>query len=209
MNHERALAEVRKDCALFFNEIYREQPKTLVMGEGNPSAAIFLVGEAPGEQETLQGRPFVGKAGKNLDEFLRVVDLRREDLYITNVVKFRPTKVNEKTGTVSNRTPSREEILLCLRFLLREIEAVEPQVVVTLGNTPLQALLGETKTVIGSCHGVLRPACFMGVSCLHFPLYHPASVIYNRALASVYREDLLRLRSFLEIQDLYPSYRLK
>ena len=82
----------------------------MVFGEGDVDSPMVLVGEAPGEQETIQQRPFVGKAGKNLEEFLDALEIQRGDLYITNVVKFRPFKINEKTGRLSNRPPTREEI---------------------------------------------------------------------------------------------------
>jgi len=133
------------------------------------------------------------------------VELRREDIFITNVVKFRPTKVNERTGSLSNRPPTREEILLCRRFLMREIECVQPSVLVTLGNTPLQAIL-QDKTVIGAVHGTRIPVSVEGVDLILFPLYHPASIIYNRALAPVYHGDLEQLKAFLQIQDIFPGF---
>ena len=92
---------------------------------------IMLIGEAPGEQESLQGRPFVGKAGKNLDGFLQVLELNREDIYISNVVKVRPTKVSPR-GSVSNRPPNPEELALFTPFLMEEILLVQPEMIVTL-----------------------------------------------------------------------------
>lgn len=181
----------------FFSALWPAEEKVLVFGEGQHNQpAIMLIGEAPGEQETLQRRPFVGKAGKNLDGFLAVVGLQREELYITNVVKIRPTKVSDK-GRLSNRPPNREELALFTPFLMEEILKVQPRMIVTLGNTPLQALMGA-KTVIGSVHGTLQQ-----VSVAHekqaadfalFPLYHPASIIYNRALQEVYQADLMALK---------------
>ncbi|MBQ7850480.1 MAG: uracil-DNA glycosylase [Clostridia bacterium] len=184
----------------FFSPLWPAEEKTLVFGEGRSDhPAIMLIGEAPGEQETLQRRPFVGKAGKNLDGFLQVVGLRREELYISNVVKVRPTKVSEK-GRVSNRPPNREELELFTPWLLEEILLVQPEMIVTLGNVPLRALCGG-KAVIGSMHGAET-----SVTVTHgkqaggfrlFPLYHPASIIYNRALQEVYQEDLLKLKKLL------------
>ena len=181
----------------FFSSLWPAEEKVLVFGEGqHDQPAIMLIGEAPGEQETLQRRPFVGKAGKKLDGFLAVVGLQREELYITNVVKIRPTKVSDK-GRLSNRPPNREELALFTPFLMEEILKVQPRMIVTLGNTPLQALMGA-KTVIGSVHGTLQQ-----VSVTHekqaadfalFPLYHPASIIYNRALQEVYQADLMALK---------------
>lgn len=167
----------------------------LVFGEGPVHPKLMLIGEAPGEQETLQGRPFVGKAGKNLDHFLELAELRREEIYITNTVKFRPTKTG-KSGRISNRPPSKEEIMLFRPWLIREIDEIAPQMIATLGNVPLQALTASRQT-IGAVHGRVIPAGETGLPL--FALYHPASLIYNRSLAPVYEQDVralaLKLRS--------------
>lgn len=166
-----------------------------VLGEGNHShPPLLLVGEAPGEQETLEGRPFVGKAGKNLMEFLGVLGISREAIYITNVVKFRPVKVSDK-GRFRNRTPTRKEIAAFTPLLLREIRQVNPQLIVTLGNTPLSALTGRSD--IGEAHGRLSTVDVDGEQYPLFPLYHPAAIIYNRALKDVYNQDILTLRGIL------------
>ena len=184
----------------FFSHLWPAEEKVLVFGEGNADhPAIMLIGEAPGEQETLHRRPFVGKAGKNLDGFLQVVGLQREALYITNVVKIRPTKVSEK-GRLSNRPPNKEELALFTPFLMEEIWRVQPRLIVTLGNTPLKALMGA-KAVIGSLHGSMQTATVahekQSADFPIFPLYHPASIIYNRALQAVYQADLLALKALL------------
>ena len=173
----------------FINALYDDGGKVLVYGDGRVQAKIMLIGEAPGEHETIQGRPFVGKAGKNLDRFLDVTGFNRADLYITNAVKFRPVKIS-KAGRTVNRTPSREEVELFLPWLKREIEIVNPQCVVTLGNTSLRALT-YGKQVIGAVHGQCLP---LGDKTL-FPIYHPASLIYNRALSDTYEKDLMKLAS--------------
>ena len=185
----------------FFSTLWPAEQKTLVFGEGCADhPPVMLIGEAPGEQETLQGRPFVGKAGKNLDGFLEAVALRREEIYISNVVKVRPTKVSEK-GSVSNRPPNREELLLFTPYLLEEILLVQPGVIVTLGNVALRALMGRD-AVIGALHGkALTTAISHEKQSLDvpvFPLYHPASVIYDRSLSAVYQEDLKALRAWLD-----------
>ena len=112
--------------------------------------------------------------------------MKRAELYITNAVKFRPVKVSEK-GRASNRTPTREEVGLFLPWLRRELEVLRPEVIVTLGNVPLRALLGGG-AVIGQAHGQLQQ-CEAGRV---FPLYHPASVVYNPALREVYEQDVVR-----------------
>lgn len=167
----------------------------MVFGEGDPAAAIMLIGEAPGAEETRLSRPFVGRAGKNLDGFLCALSLARSDIYITNVLKFRPYKVSAK-GTVSNRPPKPAEIELMLPFLKREIEAVAPKVVVTLGNVPLKAVY-KSDAAIGCCHASPIEARALSVKFMLFPLYHPASIIYNPPLKEVYLEDLKKLKAFL------------
>ena len=188
-----AMKAFRARCASFFQPLWPGEDKVLVFGEGNTEKPrLMLIGEAPGEQEVMQGRPFVGKAGKNLDAFLESVHLRRADIYISNVVKIRPTKVSEK-GRVSNRPPSKEETGLFLPWLKEEIALVSPEILVTLGNVALRSLMG--KGTIGEAHGRFH---LVSVSASEgkareypvFALYHPASVIYNRALGEVYARDL-------------------
>ena len=184
----------------FFQDLWPAEDKPVVLGEGlTDHPPVMLIGEAPGEQEALQGRPFVGKAGKNLDGFLTALELRREDIYISNVVKIRPTKVSEK-GRVSNRPPNREELALFTPYLQEEILRVQPQMIVTLGNVALKALCGP-RAIIGSMHGqetrvTVRHEKQEGEFRL-FPLYHPASIIYNRSLQAVYDEDLQVLKKTL------------
>ena len=161
----------------------------LVFGEGPQRPRLMLIGEAPGEQETLQGRPFVGKAGQNLDHFLALAGLCREEIYISNAVKLRPTKTG-KTGRLSNRPPTKDEIALFRPWLLREIAEVAPQMIATLGNVPLRAVTGRSLT-IGEVHGQVIDAGETGLPL--FALYHPASLIYNRALSDVYEQDVRAL----------------
>lgn len=171
--------------------------KELVFGEGAEAPLLMMIGEAPGGEEEKQGRPFVGKAGKNLSSFLEVIGFKREEIYISNVVKLRPTKVSPKTGKAVNRPPSGEEITFFLPFLQEEIHMISPKVIVTLGNVPLKAVSGDKSITIGDVHGQPYP---LWEEMVLFPLYHPAAVIYNRALSEVYQEDLLRLKEFLMVR---------
>lgn len=164
--------------------------RRVVLGDGNMSSVVMLIGEAPGGDEEKQGRPFVGKAGKNLMDFLSAVGLKREELYLSNVVKIRPYKLSSKTGQRVNRPPSREEINFFISLLYDEIEAVKPEIIVTLGNVPLQAVLKDNKAQIGDYHGKLICLGDQKV----FPLYHPAAVIYNRSLENIYYEDIEKLK---------------
>ncbi len=194
------LERFRKECAAFFDALSLTGQRTLVFGEGNGNGPLLmLVGEAPGEQEALQGRPFVGKAGKNLDGFLEALRLRRGDIYITNVVKVRPSKISA-AGRVVNRSPTREEKVLFTPWLMKEVAIVRPAALVTLGNVALQAF--QQKETVGQAHGawrrvVVAPADQPAFTLPLFPLYHPASVIYNGSLKEVYQRDLETLAASL------------
>ena len=181
-----AMRKYQQGLRDFLSGVMPGRENALVFGEGPMTPKLMLIGEAPGEQESLQGRPFVGKAGKNLDHFLELAELKREEIYISNAVKIRPTKTG-KTGRISNRPPTREEIALFRPWLMREIALIKPVMIATLGNVPLQALTA-TKQTIGQVHGKVIPAGETGLPL--FALYHPASLIYNRALTDVYEQDV-------------------
>lgn len=165
----------------------------IVPGDGKINAQVILLGEAPGKDEVAQGKPFVGKAGKNLDEFIERTGLARADLYITNVVKFRPYTIGP-TGRKRNRPPTKREIALCSECLRCEVEIVQPKVIVTLGNTALQAAAANTHT-IGAVHGQALAGKWQTPV---FALYHPASVIYNQSLIDTYYSDLNELKNYLQ-----------
>lgn len=174
----------------------------LVFGDGNIDSSIVLVGEAPGKTEVEQGRPFVGQAGKNLEEFITILGIVREDLYITNVVKFRPIRINPDTGRESNRTPTKDEIRISTDFIEQELSTIKPRLVVSLGNVALRCILKDDKVTIGVVHGAPISVKFADVEFVLFPLYHPASIIYNRALKDVYLQDLHKLRDYIKKEKL-------
>lgn len=194
----------KQECTSFFDSLEMEEHSRLVFGDGLVNRPVLmLIGEAPGEQEALQGKPFVGKAGKNLDSFLRAVSLNREEIYISNVVKVRPTK-RSTAGRTVNRPPSKEEKALFIPWLMKEIAIVRPQALVTLGNVALQAFIGDT---IGNRHGRWSSASIQTTGEISFTLplfalYHPASVIYNQSLKATYEDDLQKLFQSL---DAYTS----
>jgi len=171
--------------------------RDLVFGDGALDAQIMLIGEAPGKDEIAQGKPFVGKAGKNLNEFLSSIDFKREDLYITNVIKYKLFKVNLKTGRESNRPALKDEIESGIPYLHEEINIISPKIIVTLGNVPLRAVLNDfsNKASIGLMHGRIYEVNIKGEKYLLYPLYHPASIIYNQGLKEVYSGDVLRLKN--------------
>ena len=164
--------------------------KRPVFGVGPSNAKIALIGEAPGGEEEKRGEPFVGKAGKNLMEFLNIPGLSRDEIYITNAVKIRPSKLSPKTGRELNRSPVSAEIKFFNPFLHRELEIIAPEYIVTLGSVPLKAVTGQNFK-IGDCHGTkLKAGLYENI----FALYHPAAVIYNQSLKEVYLRDLEILR---------------
>ena len=169
----------------------------LVFSAGSMKSGLLLIGEAPGREEVKEKRPFAGTAGRNLDEFLSVLGLSREEICITNVCKFRPHKISAK-GTVSNRPPTRKEILAATPFLQEEISLFAPSLIVTLGNTPLRAVLSNYSANIGDFHGDSLHTSILGQSYSLFPLYHPASIIYNPGLKQVYHNDLTTLARLLK-----------
>lgn len=146
-------------------EALRDLSDALVFGEGPEDARLMIVGEAPGEDEDLSGRPFVGRAGQLLDKILASVDIDRDTVYVTNLVKFRPP---------GNRNPRPDEIAASEGVLLGQIRAVRPQVIATLGNVPTQWFL-QTRQGITTLHGTWHD--WNGLRL--FPLYHPAYLVRN------------------------------
>jgi uracil-DNA glycosylase len=149
-----------------------------VPGEGDPNAEVLLIGEAPGYHENQQGRPFVGAAGQFLEALLGSVGLTRNDVFIANVVKHRPPE---------NRDPQPEEIAACVPYLQRQIEAIDPLVVVTLGRFSMGYFFPGEK--ISRIHGVARRH---GTRMI-LPMYHPAAALHQGSLRRVVEEDFLRL----------------
>ncbi len=146
----------------------------MVPGEGNPAAAVMFVGEAPGATEDALGRPFVGRAGRLLDELLAEAGLAREDVWITNVVKARPPK---------NRDPKPAEVAHCMPWLERELALIGPRLVVPLGRHALKHFAPAAK--IGEVHGRVLQVAGREL----FPLYHPAAAMYNQTLRTTLFED--------------------
>ncbi|MEA4998345.1 MAG: uracil-DNA glycosylase [Candidatus Limiplasma sp.] len=200
-----ALAAWQRALTRAVSEAMEGDVPRLVFGDGNPdSPLLMLVGEAPGEQEAREGKPFVGKAGKNLNAFLATVGIARDALYVSNVVKFRPSRVS-KAGRTVNRPPTSAEISLFVPWLHREVALIRPRAIVTLGNVALNAFI-PGGAVIGELHGQWQsvPIYHEAQSTLVLPLfalYHPAAVIYNRALGEVYQADLEQLTKTLALSS--------
>lgn len=166
----------------------------LVFSTGDPAARLMLVGEAPGYEEERQGQPFVGPAGRKLDDILKAMGLARESVYISNLVKFRPAMPRQTTG---NRKPTPEEMASCLPFLLAEIEIVRPSCILCLGGSAGQGLLGLDCTV-GAMRG--RWHEFRGIPAR--VTYHPSYLLQSGGGNQVKRqlwEDMLAVMERLEM----------
>lgn len=167
--------------------------KTMVFSVGNPEADIMLVGEAPGYDEERLVEPFVGKAGQKLDGILKAMRVERRSVYISNIVKFRPSMPNQ---TTNNRKPTREEVDACLPFVCEEVKVVAPKIIIALGGTAAQALLSCEKAV-GSMRGEFHE--FAGI-----PLrvtYHPSYILHNEATSEKRKiwEDMLAVMDHLKM----------
>ncbi len=186
------------------NELYSKYNKEfanneIVFGEGCITSPILIIGEAPGKDEVKLGRPFVGAAGKNLNEFIKILGIERKNLYITNVIKYRLGKVNPKTQRIVNRPATAQDIRDNQKWLHDEIKLLRPQIIVTLGNVPLKAVTDNFSVTIGDMHGAIHSCNILENEFKLFPLYHPASIIYNRSLKDVYYQDIENLKKEIEL----------
>lgn len=154
-----------------------------VPGDGNPDADIVFIGEAPGQREDALGKPFVGQAGKMLDALLASINLSRDDIYITNVVKFRPP---------DNRDPTKAEKEACLPFLHRELAIIRPSVIAPLGRHALTQFLPDTTITLAHGKPHSTPE---GITV--FPLYHPAAALHNPRLKQTLFDDVKALSTYL------------
>ena len=155
-----------------------------VPGEGNLDSPVMFVGEAPGATEDREGRPFVGAAGQLLNAAIESAGWRREDVYITNVVKCRPP---------NNRTPNQDEVAACIGYLREEIRLVRPKVIVALGNTAgeaLSSLAGRQWRGVTSSRGRPVKVTIEGVDVVLFPTYHPAAALYKPDLKDRFLADV-------------------
>jgi uracil-DNA glycosylase len=159
----------------------------VVFGSGDPCADLMFVGEAPGFHEDKQGVPFVGAAGKLLDQLLAGIGLTRPDVYVANVLKCRPP---------GNRDPMPDEIEACESHLWRQIELIQPRVVATLGNFATKLLSGRP-TGITRVHGQEQETTLGGRRVLLYPLYHPAAALYTPRMLEVLKSDFARIPELL------------
>lgn len=158
----------------------REQATQLVLGDGNPDANIVFIGEAPGKKEDQEGLPFVGASGRFLNEMLRSANLERSDVYITNIVKYRPP---------NNRDPLPEEKEAFWPYLMKQLEVIQPRVVITLGRHSGAAFIPGL--VISRDHGHAKRVSYHDSEFVVIPLYHPAAALYNGSMRQILIDDFL------------------
>lgn len=167
-----------------------EQATQLVMGDGSLDAQIVFIGEAPGKNEDLQGKPFVGASGKFLDEMLASINLKRSDIYITNIVKYRPP---------NNRDPLPEEKRAFWPYLMRQLEIIDPKVIVTLGRHAMDCFIPDAKISVD--HGYPRKVKLTGgnreYNWLVLPLYHPAAALYNGGMRQTLMDDFQKVKDLI------------
>ena len=165
----------------------RAQATNLVMGDGNINAEIVFIGEAPGKNEDEQGLPFVGAAGKFLNEMLAAAGMQRSDVYITNIVKYRPP---------GNRDPLPEEKKAFWPYLLKQLQIIQPKVVITLGRHSMEYFLPGMK--ISAIHGEPKRIQFGEHKLVIVPLFHPAAALYNPAMRQTLVDDFLMVPEIIK-----------
>jgi DNA polymerase len=183
----RLLSDLNERMAATCSCPLRETAIQAVPGDGNADADILFIGEAPGKNEDLQGIPFVGAAGKFLNEMLGSIGMVREDIYITNVVKYRPP---------DNRDPSPEEVAGCAEWLREQIALIDPKVIVTLGRHALNRFFPDAK--ISEVHGraFRREIPGLGLR-VFYVLYHPAAALYNGGMRDTLKQDFKKIPKIL------------
>lgn len=190
-NKQTLLEQIRAD--IIDNNVCPDLAKTaknLVMGDGNIDADIVFIGEAPGKKEDEVGLPFIGAAGKFLNEMLATAGMTREDVYITNIVKYRPP---------NNRDPLPQEKKDFLPYLVRQLDIIRPKIVVTLGRHSMDYFLPGIK--ISEIHGQPQRMTLGDNQIVIVPLYHPAAALYNGGLRATLIEDFIQLPKIITILD--------
>jgi DNA polymerase len=188
---QQALDEVAKQIAKTEGGPLKADGINPVPGEGNPETEVLFIGEAPGFNENQSGRPFVGQAGKLLRKNLAANGWKDEDVFITNIVKFRPPE---------NRDPTPEEIEFFKPFLDEQIKIIDPKIIVTLGRFSMYKFFGEGVS-ISRIHGMPREVTFQGKKITIFPMYHPAAALRQGSVMRDFEADFRKLKEFAQKMD--------
>jgi DNA polymerase len=188
MSKQEKLGELNKKMSRCSQCVLRSGCKNVVPGEGTAEAEIMFIGEGPGAKEDELGRPFVGSAGKFLDEMLGTINLKRAEVYIANVVKCRPSQ---------NRDPLPEEAAACWPWLLEQIKIIQPKLVVTLGRHSMERFLPNQR--ISQVHGKAMRRVIDGIGKqVFYTLYHPAAALYNGSMREILIKDFKRIPKVLK-----------
>jgi len=203
MNKIKELESVKTKILSEMQCPLKDAAKNLVFGKGNPDASIMFIGEAPGAQEDEQGIPFVGSAGKELDKLLHSINLTLDDVYIANILKYRPPE---------NRDPAIDEIYRHTPYLIEQIKIIKPKIICTLGNYSTKFVLAQfnipnMKTIAGitQLHGKVNHLSIDGMDFMIIPLYHPAAMLYNPKLRSILGQDFLEMGKILGFKAATPT----
>ena len=185
-NQELLLQQLKEKCLQEIDDELSKNATHIVFGKGNSNADILFIGEAPGEKEDVQGIPFVGRSGKELDKHLNLINLTLDDCYIANILKFRPPK---------NRNPLPQEIIEHTPYLLEQIKIIKPKIIATLGNYSTKFVLGGFKQEnmksiqgVSELQGKPKKLKFNDIEFIVVPIYHPAAILYRPQL----REDFTK-----------------
>lgn len=195
MDKKERLEEIKSRIETELECPLKDEAKNIVFGKGNPHAEILFIGEAPGAKEDEQGIPFVGAAGRELDKLLHSIGLSLEEVYIANILKYRPP---------NNRDPLPEEIARHTPYLIEQIKTIQPKVILTLGNFSTKFVLsgfsidGMKKIPgVSALHGKVHDVRVDGMIFRVMPLYHPAAMLYKPPLRAVLEEDFQKVAELL------------
>ena len=201
MNKKELLEEVKNKILKDMVCPLKDSATNLVFGKGNPDAEIMFIGEAPGKDEDLQGLPFVGRSGQELNKLLNLIGLSLEKVYIANILKYRPA---------NNRDPTQEEIYRHTPYLIEQIKIIKPKIICTLGNYATKFVLAgfnieKMNSIIGitNLHGKAKNIQIDEMSFKVIPLYHPAAMLYKPPLREVLKTDFKNIKGLLEQRTLF------
>ncbi|MBS3107889.1 uracil-DNA glycosylase [Candidatus Woesearchaeota archaeon] len=187
--------QLKEECLKCIKCDLSKTRKNVVFGSGPENAEILFIGEAPGANEDIEGKPFVGKAGQDLNKYLTIANIERDKVFIANILKCRPPE---------NRNPNIDEIKVCTPWLIEQIKVINPKIICTLGNFATKFILSSCNTDkinqiagITKLHGKLQNMTFNGKSYKVFPLFHPAALIYNQYLKPQMEQDMKMLKELL------------
>lgn len=194
MDKKEELTKIKQDMESDKNLPLVNKPEDVIPGDGNPNSKIVFIGEAGGYHESIQRKPFVGNAGMLLNKLLALINLPRESVYITNMVKTRPPE---------NRDPLPEELEAYSVYLDRELEVIKPKIVVTLGRFSMAKFLPNAR--ISGVHGKKFEVNWNGKNILIVPMYHPAAALRNGAVMDQIKTDFLKLPEYLKEEETKKS----